>query len=142
MVVETGEGPLSHISHPSLPAVAVLCPYPSLGVLGLAHAHFTDAEVLLPPGSSPSGGSSARWGWGFLLPLVGLCPSWLHRAVFPLNLWSCRCVMEKGSWRSALCSQAGVSPPRNISLGCFMCPLAPNQEAFSRVFLFNFSIIL
>ena len=49
---------------------------------------FTDAEVLLPPGSSSSGGSSARWGWGFLLPSAGLCPSWLPRADFPLVLGS------------------------------------------------------
>lgn len=117
-------------------------PVPILGVLGLAHTHFTDAKVLLPLGSSPSGGSSARWGWGFLLPSVGLCPGWLHGAVFPLDSWSCRrCTVERGSWRSALCSQADISPPCNISLGRFVCPLAPNRQASSRVFLFNFSII-
>lgn len=49
---------------------ALSCPCPSFGVLALAHTHLTRAKVLLPPGSSPSSGSSAGWGWDF--PALGV----------------------------------------------------------------------
>jgi len=79
-----------------------------------------------------------------LSPALGGSLPWLAPgAVFFLALWSQRrCVAGGGMWRSALCSRAADSPPRNISPGFFVCPLTPNQEASSRVFLFNFSIIL
>lgn len=140
-VVETGQGPLCHISHPYWPAVAVpgalSCPCPSFGVLALAHIHFADARVLLPPGLSPSSGSPDRWEWDIFLPSASPCPRCHHGAVSPLALQ----LQELCGGGRELCSRATVSPPRNISPNCSVCPLAPNREASSRGFLFNFSII-
>lgn len=51
---------------------------------------------------------------------------------------------KEGCWSSVLCAQSCQFSLLlcNINLGCFVRPLAPNGEASSRVFLFNFSIIL
>lgn len=141
-VVETGQGPLCHISHPYWPAVAVpgalSCPHSSFGVLTLAPTHLTKCCCLqvCPPAVAPQ-----TDGDGTFPALSESLPQLAPRAVSPLPLQSCRSwVVEGGSWRSVLCSRASVSPPCSLSPDCSMCPLAPNREASSRG-LFNFSII-